>query len=168
MPAQNGGVNIRYFADASNLKLSVQQGDVNVPFRSLSATDIEDLRSNDKVKIETGPGGEIRYIVFNFHTKPFGEKQADADPEKALAKAGVTGLVDMKLRYSPGHYGPSSGDEYAMIKTQLEKDGLFTVGLQSTEWVQYLKDRSADVYPPYQLGWFPDYSDADTYLAPSS
>jgi peptide/nickel transport system substrate-binding protein len=53
-----------------------------------------------------------------------------------------------------------------MIKDQLEADGLFAVDLQSTEWVQYSKDRTADVYPAYQLGWFPDYSDADNYLAP--
>ena len=45
-------------------------------------------------------------------------------------------------------------------------DGLFTVDLQTTEWVQYSEDRSADVYPAYQLGWFPDYSDADNYLTP--
>jgi len=32
--------------------------------------------------------------------------------------------------------------------------------------VQYSKDRTADVYPMYQLGWFPDYSDADNYLSP--
>ncbi|MBN9325660.1 MAG: peptide ABC transporter substrate-binding protein, partial [Cellulomonas sp.] len=40
------------------------------------------------------------------------------------------------------------------------------VNLQSTEWQQYSKDRTADVYPEYQLGWFPDYSDADNYLTP--
>ena len=32
--------------------------------------------------------------------------------------------------------------------------------------MQYSKDRSADVYPAYQLGWFPDFSDADNYLTP--
>ena len=74
--------------------------------------------------------------------------------------------VDIKLQYSPDHYGPSSGDEYAMIKDQLEATDLFTVDLQSTEWVQYAKDRTEDVYPAYQLGWFPDYSDADNYLVP--
>ena len=40
------------------------------------------------------------------------------------------------------------------------------MNLQTTEWVQYSKDRSSDVYPAYQLGWFPDYSDADNYLTP--
>jgi peptide/nickel transport system substrate-binding protein len=48
----------------------------------------------------------------------------------------------------------------------LESSGLFKVNLQSTEYVQYVKDRTADVYPAYQLGWFPDYSDADNYLTP--
>jgi peptide/nickel transport system substrate-binding protein len=53
-----------------------------------------------------------------------------------------------------------------MIKNQLESSGLFAVNLQSTEWVQYSKDRSADVYPAYQLGFFPDYSDTNDWLAP--
>ena len=40
------------------------------------------------------------------------------------------------------------------------------MNLQSTAYVQYSKDRVKDVYPAYQLGWFPDYSDADDYLTP--
>lgn len=40
------------------------------------------------------------------------------------------------------------------------------MNLQSTEWTQYSKDRTKDLYPVYQLGWFPDYSDADNYLTP--
>lgn len=226
--AENSGVILSYFAESSNLKLAVQEGDVDVAYRSLSATDVEDLGGNDKVKVVDGPGGEIRYIVFNFDTQPFGATTADADAAKALAvrqavadlvdretiatqvykgtytplysyvpegftgatevlkglygdgeggpdaakakatleAAGVTSPVELSLQYSPDHYGPSSGDEYALVKQQLEADGLFTVNLQSTEWVQYSKDRTADVYPAYQLGWFPDYSDADNYLAP--
>ncbi len=224
----NAGVILSYFADSSNLKLAVQQGDIDVAYRSLSATDVDDLKGNDDVKVVDGPGGEIRYIVFNFNTQPYGATTAEADPAKALAvrqavadlvdreaisdqvykgtytplysyvpegftgatealkglygdgngapdaakakatleAAGVTTPVKLSLQYSPDHYGPSSGDEYALVKSQLEKDGLFTVDLQSTEWVQYFKDRTADVYPAYQLGWFPDYSDADNYLTP--
>ncbi len=71
----------------------------------------------------------------------------------ALEAAGVTTPVALSLQYSNDHYGPSSADEYAMIKDQLEDSGLFAVDLQTTEWVQYSKDRSSDVYPPaYQLG----------------
>jgi len=224
----NSSVVLSYFAESSNLKLAVQQGDVDVAYRSLSATDVEDLKGNDKVQVIDGPGGEIRYIVFNFNTQPYGATTADADPAKALAvrqavadlvdrdaiseqvykgtytplysyvpegfagatdalkglygdgngapdadkakatleAAGVTTPVKLSLQYSPDHYGPSSGDEYALVKSQLEESGLFEVDLKSTEWVQYSKDRTADVYPAYQLGWFPDYSDADNYLTP--
>ncbi|WP_298866167.1 ABC transporter substrate-binding protein [uncultured Microbacterium sp.] len=227
-PAQNTGIQAKYYADASNLKLAIGNGDIDVAFRSLSATDVESLKGNSKVKIVDGPGGEIRYIVFNFDTMPFGAKTAEADPAKALAvrqamadlidrnavakdvykdtysplysfvadgmpgattvlkdmygdgnggpdqakaekvlkDAGITAPVTLNLQYNGDHYGPSSGDEYAAYKTQLEKGGLFKVNLQQTEWVQYSKDRSADVYPMYQLGWFPDFSDPDNYLAP--
>lgn len=224
----NDGANIKYYADSNNLKLDVQQGNIDVAGRSLTATDAADLEKDSKVKVHKGPGGELRYIVFNFDTMPFGAKTADADPKKALAvrqamadivdreaiatqvykgtylpaysvvpdgfngaiqplkemygdgngkpsldkakkafaDAGVTGTVNIKLQYNPDHYGKSSGDEYAMIKEQLEKSGLFKVDLQSTEWVTYSKARTADAYPVYQLGWFPDYSDADNYLTP--
>lgn len=227
-PAKNDVVNVKYYTDASNLKLEVQKGDIDVAWRSLSATDIDSLRSDKNVKVVDGPGGETRYIVFNFNTQPYGATTAEADPAKALAvraaaadlvdraeiakqvykdtytplysyvpagltgateslkplygdgnggpdadkakaaleAAGVTTPVVLNLQYSNDHYGPSSGDEYALIKSQLESTGLFTVNLQTTEWVQYSKDRSSDVYPAYQLGWFPDYSDADNYLTP--
>ncbi|MFC7580223.1 ABC transporter substrate-binding protein [Schaalia naturae] len=227
-PAANDSVTVSYFADSSNLKLAVQQGDVDVAYRSLSATDIADLENDDNVTVQTGPGGEIRYIVFNFDTQPYGASAEDADGAKALAvrqavadlvdrdaiadqvykgtytplysyvpegltgateslkslygdgeggpdadkaastleAAGVETPVALDLQYTPEHYGPSAGDEYALIKQQLEDSGLFTVNLKSTEWVQYSKDRTADVYPAYQLGWFPDYSDADNYLTP--
>ena len=221
-------VNVRYYSDASNLKLDVQEGNIDVAFRSLTATDIEDLRGNDEVKVVDGPGGEIRYITFNFNTQPFGATTPEADPLKAAAvrqaaadlidreeiaeqvykgtytplyshvpegltgavepllekygdaeggpdaaaakarleAAGVTTPVELNLQYSNDHYGPSSADEYALIKDQLEADGLFTVNLQTTEWTQYSEQRTADAYPAYQLGWFPDYSDADNYLTP--
>lgn len=221
-------VNVQYYADSSNLKLDIQQGNLDVAFRSLSATDIEDLRGDDNVKVVDGPGGEIRYIVFNFNTQPYGATTPEADDAKALAvrqavadlidreeiadqvykgtytplysyvpegltgatdslkplygdgeggpdadkaaetleAAGVETPVQLSLQYSNDHYGPSSGDEYALIKDQLESTGLFQVDLQTTEWVQYAKDRTSDVYPAYQLGWFPDYSDADNYLTP--
>lgn len=221
-------VNLKYYAESSNMKLDVQEGNIDVAHRSLSSTDIEDLKGNDNVNVVEGPGGEIRYIVFNFDTQPYGAKTPEADPAKALAvrqavadlidrdelseqvykgtytplfsyvpaglagaieplremygdgaggpdpdkaaerltAAGVTTPVELNLQYSNDHYGPSSADEYALIKDQLESTGLFKVNLQTTEWVQYSEDRTADVYPAYQLGWFPDYSDADNYITP--
>jgi peptide/nickel transport system substrate-binding protein len=226
--AKTKTIQVKYYADPSNLKLDIQQGNIDVAWRSLSATDIQSLKGNSNVKVVNGPGGEMRYIVFNFNTQPYGATTPQKDPAKALAvrtavadlidrkaiadqvykgtysplysyvvdgltgantslkgkygdgnggpsldkakqalqAAGVTTPVPLSLQYTTDHYGPSSGDEYALIKSQLENGGLFQVNLQSTAYVQYSKDRVKDVYPAYQLGWFPDYSDADDYLTP--
>jgi peptide/nickel transport system substrate-binding protein len=225
--AANDGATLKHYADPNNLKLDVQQGNIDVAGRILTATDVADLESDSNVKVHKGPGGELRYIVFNFDTMPFGAKTPDADPAKALAvrqavahlvdrdviasqvfkntytpvysyvpkefegateplkslygdgsgkpsldkakqvlaDAGITSVVDLKLQYTD-RYGTSAADEYALVKEQLEKSGLFTVDLKSTEWTTYTKERRADAYPAYQLGWFPDYSDADNYLTP--
>ena len=42
-PAKNNAVQVKYFADSSNLKMAVQQGQIDVAFRSLTPTDISDL-----------------------------------------------------------------------------------------------------------------------------
>lgn len=68
---QTPKVLVQYFEQASALKLAIEQGDVDVAYRSLSPTDIEALRnSNAGVKVVDGEGTEIRYAVFNVKKKP--------------------------------------------------------------------------------------------------
>ncbi len=63
---------VQYFEQASALKLAIEQGDVDVAYRSLSPTDLEALRGEEDkgVKVVDGDGTEIRYIVFNVKNKP--------------------------------------------------------------------------------------------------
>ncbi|WP_144715569.1 ABC transporter substrate-binding protein [Curtobacterium pusillum] len=226
--AKTSEVTANYYTKETDLKLAVQKGDVDVAYRSLTPTDISDLRKDDKLTVTDGPGGEIRYVVFNFKTQPFGTGQSGADEKKALAvrqavadvvdrdalakevyndtytplysmvpdgltgaatpfkslygdgngapdvdkakktlsDAGVSGKIQLDIQYAPDHYGSASDDEYALLKTQLEKSGLFTVNIQSTVYTTYAQERTKDAYPEYQLGWFPDFSDADNYLSP--
>ncbi len=79
-------VNVKYYADANNLKLDIGQGNIDVAYRSLSATDIESLRKDGKSQIAEGPGGEIRYIVFNLNTMPFGAKAAGRRPGEGAGR----------------------------------------------------------------------------------
>src|SRR5699024_12883525 len=81
--AQNDGIDVRYYADASNIKLDIEQNNIDAAYRSLSATDIEDLRNADGVQVVDGPGGELSYIVFNFNTQTFGAETEEADEEKS-------------------------------------------------------------------------------------
>ncbi|MET1063333.1 MAG: ABC transporter substrate-binding protein, partial [Aeromicrobium sp.] len=96
----------------------------------------------------------------------YGETPDKAKAKKFLDDAGVTSPVTIKLQYNPDHYGSSSDQEYNAVKRQLEATGLFKVDLQSTEWVTYSEEYPADAYPVFQLGWFPDFPDADNYLSP--
>ncbi|SBN63161.1 peptide/nickel transport system substrate-binding protein [Curtobacterium sp. 9128] len=226
--AKTDEVTANYYTKETDLKLAVQKGDVDVAYRSLTPTDIASLRKDDKLTVTDGPGGEIRYLVFNFKSQPFGTGQSDSDEAKALAvrqavadvvdrdalakevynntytplysmvpdgltgaatpfksmygdgngapdvdkakktlaDAGVDGKIQLDIQYAPDHYGSASDDEYALLKTQLEKSGLFTVNIQSTVYTTYAQERTKDSYPEYQLGWFPDFSDADNYLSP--
>ncbi|WP_147917242.1 ABC transporter substrate-binding protein [Ruania zhangjianzhongii] len=227
-PAENDGVTLSYYTNETDMKLAVQEGTIDVAGRSLGPTDLEDLSGNENLTIHDGPGGEIRYLVFNFNTQPFGAETNNADEDKALAvrqaiahlidrqplseeiyagsytplysyvpegltgatqplmelygdgeggpapdravqvleDAGVDTPVTLNLQYNSDHYGNSSDEEYAMIESQLEADGLFDVNLSQTLWDTYNTQRTQDAYPVHQLGWFPDYSDADTYLTP--
>ncbi|MFQ6324867.1 ABC transporter substrate-binding protein [Nocardia sp. CWNU-33] len=212
-------VSTKYYATSDNMKLDLQNGALDVGYRSFTPTDIESLRGNDKVKVYDGPGGELRYIVFNMNTMPggtpeqklavrkamassidrpalaegvykstykpaygyvpqgmpgaaeplqelYGAKPNKDAAAKFLADAGVATPVELNLQYNPDHYGSSSSEEYAAIKSQLEASGLFKVNLQSTEWVTYQRERARDGYPLYHFGWFPDFPDADNYLTP--
>ncbi|MQY19387.1 putative D,D-dipeptide-binding periplasmic protein DdpA [Nocardia sp. RB20] len=212
-------VSEKYYASSDNLKLDIQNGNIDVAYRSLSPTDLESLGKNDKLAVHSNPGGELRYIVFNLNTMPgntpeqklavrkavassldrealstgvykgtyqpayspvpqgypgaiepyktiYGEKPDKAEAAKFLSDAGVQAPVTLNLQYNPDHYGSSSSEEYAAVKSQLEATGLFKVNLQSTEWVTYSKERVHDGYPVFQMGWFPDYPDADDYLTP--
>jgi peptide/nickel transport system substrate-binding protein len=49
------------------------------------------------------------------------------------------------------------------MKRGLERGGVFRVTLKSAEWAQY-SDALGNQYNAFQLGWFPDYPDAENYL----
>jgi peptide/nickel transport system substrate-binding protein len=215
-PAPNDQAIVQYYDKSSALKLAVEQGDVDIAYRSLSPTELEDLRDADGLELVEGQGTEIRYLVFNLDLQPgaseeeklairravaytidreaiaenvyegtveplysmvpqglefateafkdeYGESPDVDAARQELEQAGIQTPVDLEVWWTPSHYGPASGDEYAEIKRQLDESGLFNVTLESTEWNQYSEAAFTDKYPTYQLGWFPDYPDADDY-----
>ena len=212
---KNERVIIQYFDKSSALKLAVENEEVDLAYRSLTPTEIEDLRGADGVEVVEGNGTEIRYMVFNVNLEPgkalavrkamaylidrqaivdnvyngtveplysmvprglaghtdnfkdvYGETPDKAKAQAALRAAGVQTPVNAEIWWTPSHYGDLSADEYAEIKRALDESGLFQVQLKSTEWDQYSEASSEDQYAIFQLGWFPDYPDADNYLTP--
>ncbi len=214
-PPANDRVIVQYFDRSSALKLALEQGEVDLAWRTLTPTETEDLRTAEGVQVLEGPGAEIRYLVFNLKLEPgdeqavrqavamtidrqaiadtvyegtvkplysmvpegltghidafaetYGEAPDPAGAAQVLEEAGIETPVPIEIWWTPTHYGDASADEYAEIERSLEESGLFDVTLKSTEWDQYVEAALTDQYPAYQLGWFPDFVDADNYLAP--
>lgn len=206
---------VKYFQDPGALKLAVEDGDVDIAYRSLSPTDLADLKTNDAVTVAEGAGAEIRYWVAYFKNpapkelavrqavaqiidrqsiadtaydgtvtplysivppglagsnEAFKDKYGDAPnvdgAKQALADAGIKTPVDLTLGYTPTHYGPNAIDEATELQRQLEESGLFNVDVKTTEWEQFQTIAKEGAYDFYQYGWFPDFLDADNYLAP--
>lgn len=90
-----------------------------------------------------------------------------ASPNVAKAKAAMKAAhvktpLPITLWWTPSHYGDASADEYVEIQRALNASKLFKVTLKSAEWAQY-SSTLGKTYGAFQLGWFPDYPDADDY-----
>ncbi len=107
--AKSSPITMKYYTSADNLKLDIQTGDIDVAYRTLSPTDIASLKSNDKVKVLTGSGGELRYIVFNLKTMP-----GDNDAQKLAIRQAMAYSVDrqdLATNVYKGTYQPA----YSMV-----------------------------------------------------
>jgi peptide/nickel transport system substrate-binding protein len=95
----------------------------------------------------------------------YGAQPSVAKARAVLKAAGVSTPVAIDIWWTPSHYGDASADEYAEIKRALDGSGLFKVTLKSAEWAQY-SAQPGKRYNAFQLGWFPDYVDAEDYIVP--
>ena len=82
-------VGIKYYANTDNLKIDIENQAIDVASRSLSPTDIEGLRRNPNLVIHEGPGGELRYIVFNMNTMP-----GDTPAQKLAIRKAIASSLD--------------------------------------------------------------------------
>lgn len=62
---------VRYFADATAMRLALEAGDIDMAWKTLTPSDYTDLADNPDFNLITGPGAYIRYICFNATTPPF-------------------------------------------------------------------------------------------------
>jgi peptide/nickel transport system substrate-binding protein len=83
LPAKNERAITQYFDKPSALKLAVEQGEVDIAYRSLSPTDLDDLRGQEGLDVVEGVGVEIRYLAFNLNLQP-GD---NAEQKKAIRRA---------------------------------------------------------------------------------
>jgi peptide/nickel transport system substrate-binding protein len=103
------------------------------------------------------------------HSNSFFNKYGDPSTAKAkslLLKAGINTPVKLTLHYTTDHYGPATEKEFKILQTQLNNSGLFDVTIQGTVWDNFVPAERKGSYDVWGMGWFPDFPDADNYLAP--
>jgi peptide/nickel transport system substrate-binding protein len=103
------------------------------------------------------------------HSNSFFNTYGDPNASKAkslLEKAGVTTPVKLTLHYTTDHYGSATKKEFELLKKQLNDSGLFDVDIKGTPWATFRPAEQKGEYEVYGMGWFPDFPDADNYLAP--
>ncbi|MBK3579903.1 peptide-binding protein [Streptomyces sp. MBT65] len=103
------------------------------------------------------------------HTTAFFDDFGDPSVPKArkiLTTAGITERVPLTLWYTSDRYGSETALEFKELKRQLDDSGLFTITLRSRPWKTYVTGYQKGEYPVFGRGWFPDFPDAENFIAP--
>lgn len=103
------------------------------------------------------------------HSNSFFNKYGDPSVTKAkamLTGANITTPVKLTLNYTTDHYGSATKQEFELLQKQLNASGLFDVTIKGAAWDTFVPAERKGTYEVWGMGWFPDFPDADNYLAP--
>jgi peptide/nickel transport system substrate-binding protein len=103
------------------------------------------------------------------HSNSFFNLYGDPSVEKAkalLQQANITTPVKLTLHYTTDHYGAATKQEFEQLQKQLNDSGLFDVDIQGEIWDKFRPAEMKGEYDVYGMGWFPDFPDADSFIAP--
>ncbi|HUX41428.1 MAG TPA: ABC transporter substrate-binding protein [Rectinemataceae bacterium] len=76
---------IKYFADATTMRLAIEKGDIDIAFKTLNPSDITDLAKAGKLSYQKLPGAQTRFLNFNCDVSVFKNK---------ILRQAVAALID--------------------------------------------------------------------------
>jgi len=82
-PPLTKNIIVRFYRDASALRLAVESGEIDIAWRALNPVDLDSLRKNTNLQVYEVPSSYIGFLVFNTKDPPFN----DVTVRKALAAA---------------------------------------------------------------------------------
>lgn len=62
---------IKFYSDATALALAMKNGEIDLAYRQIAPNDLNDFKTNSAVKVWTGTGAFIQYLVLQERIKPF-------------------------------------------------------------------------------------------------
>lgn len=83
-------VAVQYFADPAPLKTAIETGQVDIAWRTLSPTDINDLEQGGKVEVLRGEGSEFRYWVWQLNNEVAKDKAVRQAAAQIIDRDAIT------------------------------------------------------------------------------
>ena len=79
---------IRFYQDATTLRLAIEKGEIDIAWRTLAPVDLESLKKNPNLNVIEVPGAFIRYLVLNGN-------ESTAFPTKDVnVRRGIAAAID--------------------------------------------------------------------------
>ncbi|MCA1217173.1 ABC transporter substrate-binding protein [Streptomyces sp. 8L] len=104
------------------------------------------------------------------HTNSFfnqyGAQPSLSKAAQVLQSAGIHTPVKLTMNYTTDHYGAATAKEFQVLQSQFNDSKLFDVTIKGTPWKEFRPAETSGKYAVYGMGWFPDFPDPDSYVAP--
>lgn len=103
------------------------------------------------------------------HSNSFFNEYGDPSVAKAkqmLKDADITTPVKFTMHYTTDHYGAATKQEFEQLQKQLNASGLFDVDIKGQPWKTFRPAVLDSEFDVFGMGWFPDFPDADSFVAP--
>lgn len=159
------GQEIRYLAFDTDApiagKKAVRQAMAQIVDRQKIVKDAYDRTAEPLYSLVPAGLPSHRNSFFNTYGEP--DKAA---AKRTLSKAGIDTPVKLTLTYTTDHYGEATAKEFATLKRQLNGSGLFDVDTKGVKWDSFRPAATSGKYEVYGYGWYPDFPDADNFIAP--
>jgi peptide/nickel transport system substrate-binding protein len=84
---------VKYYADATTMRLAVESGEIDLATKTLNPTDYADLEAAGELQVIEGPGAQIRYVCFNVTTPPFDQAELRQAISYAADRDAVTSIA---------------------------------------------------------------------------
>jgi peptide/nickel transport system substrate-binding protein len=84
---------IKFYADSAGLALAIDAGEIDIAFRQLAATDINNLKTKTNLKVWEGTGAFIQYLVLQEKRAPFNDARIRQAVAAAINRTTVVNTV---------------------------------------------------------------------------
>lgn len=84
---------VKFYRDASTMRLALENGEIDIAWRTLRPTDIEYFQKSAKFKVVSIPGSFIRYICLSSKLEPTKEKLVRQALAAAINRSEINSLV---------------------------------------------------------------------------